>query len=284
MLTIRPNLLNSYNKTQSFGNYLPAATDIEDVDYEAIYDDDTDSFVKNDTSDFEDSMDDSSSYYDYKKEGAEAKKDLDLWKQAKQNIDSIAKTTESVTESVPAVKTGMKICSGLISVAIGWGGLRWGSVGTLEVLSKLGQTKLAKAFKGYGESSVELLGKGKKLITNAGWYKSLGTKIDDWEAAFLKTGLGSTLSGWKNAITSNSKYIRMVDSKNNAVQYIKNLNPKRIFVETMGVAGGGTAAVNTLGGKSVDGVKQKVEVDENGNYLVNGKVAIETKGDYSNVA
>lgn len=283
MLSIQPNLVNSYSKTQSFGNSLIKAADIEDVDFEEIFDDESDSFVSNEDVEF-DYMEDSDSYFDYDKEKTEIKKDLDLWKQAKQNIDSIAKTTESVTESVPAVKTGMKIFSGLISIAIGWGGLRWGSVGTLEVLSKLGETGLAKAFKGYGSSTMELLGKGKNAVTNSGWYKSVGSTLDGWKVSFLKTSVGSTLSGWKNSITSNSKYISMVNAKNNAVDSIKNLNPKRIFVETMGVAGGGTAAINTLGGKSVDGVKHNVERDEDGQYSIDGRKIIQRKGDYSNVA
>ena len=39
----------------------------------------------------------------------------------------------------------------------------------------------------------------------------------------------------------------------------------------MGVAGGATAAVNTLGGKTIDGTRQIVETDDNGGYIIDGR-------------
>lgn len=281
MLTIHPNLVNSYSKTPAFGRHIDNL-DGEYVDYDEVFDDENLDLPSEEDS-FEMSEQDGADF-NIVQEKAEAKKELDLWNQAKQNIDSIAKTTESV----PVINKSTKILSGLISVAIGWGGLRWGSAGTLEVASKLGKTRLVSAIKGYSSAGAEAVSgsftKAKKYLTGRNWYKSVEATIDGWKLSFLDTGLGRTLSGWKTAVTTNPLYTGVVGAKNNAVTYVKSLNPKRVFVETMGVAGGGTAAVEMLGGKSVDGAKQNVEVDEKGNYLVNGKVAIEAKGDYSDVA
>lgn len=278
MLTIQPNLVNGYSKIPAFGHQ---SAD-EYVDYtELLNDTESDLYTPEDS--FGLAYDDNDDF-DINQEKEEAKKELDLWEQAKQNIDSIAKTTESV----PVINKSTKIVSGLINVAIGWGGLRWGSAGTLEVVSKLAESRLARAVKGYTSAGTEAISRrlanSKKYLTGRNWYRSAEATVDGWKLSFLDTSVGRTLTGWKNAITTNSIYTKVVGAKNDTVSYVKNLNPKRVFVEAMGVAGGGTAAVNTLGGKSVDGVKQNVEVDEHGNYLVNGRVAIEAKGDYSDVA
>ena len=47
----------------------------------------------------------------------------------------------------------------------------------------------------------------------------------------------------------------------------------------MGIAGGGAATINVLGGKTVDGRKQHVESDDNGNYYVNGRQVRLDEGD-----
>lgn len=268
MLTIQPNLVSSYSKVPAFGRTI----DDEYIDYTEVLDNENeDSFeLAEDNSDEKFNIDD---------EREELAKDLDLWKQTKHNIDSIAKTTEAV----PGVKTGMKVFSGLISVAIGWGGLRWGATGTLEAFSKLAESRLGKAVSGYGEAGIKQLGKAKRAITGSGIYNTVETKASKMKEDFIGTSFGTKLKNWKDAITSNSLYIKTVNAKNSTVGYVKKLNPKRIFVETMGLAGGGTAAINTLGGKSVDGVKQNVEVDKDGNYTVNGRY-LEHKGDYSNAA
>ena len=52
----------------------------------------------------------------------------------------------------------------------------------------------------------------------------------------------------------------------------------------MGVAGGGAAAINVLGGKTIDGRRQNVQSDENGNYYVNGRQVRFEKGDESDAA
>lgn len=265
MLTIQPNLVNNYSKAPAFHGL----NDEEYVDYTEIFDDSE--------------LSRQSDVFDIEQEKGEAKKELDLWKQTKQNIDSLAQTTESV----PVLNKGMKVFSGLISIAIGWGGLRWGTVGTLEVMSKLGKSKLVQAMKGYSEAGYEgvsnLAKKGKRYVKGRQWYVSAGNTIEGWKQSFLNTSVGSALSKWKRAITTNSLYVKAGEMKQDSVNYVKKLNPKRVFIETMGVAGGGTAAINTLGGKSVDGVKQNVEQNENGDYLINGRV-VRDNGGYTDAA
>ena len=258
MLTIQPNLTNVYCKDPAF----KGSQDGDYVDYTEIFD-----------------TDDGVDTFDIQREKDESKKELDLWQQTKQNLDSISHTTESV----PVLNKGMKVFSGLISVAIGWGGLRWGTVGTLEVMSKLGKSRLAQAVKGYASAGYEeitgLAKKGLKYIKGTSLYTSALNKLDNWKRAALDTRVGRTLTDWKKAVTTNSVYTGAVGMKDNAVAYVKKLNPKRVFIETMGVAGGGTAAVNLMGGKTIDGARQDVRIDEDGNYIVDGR-----RGDYSHVA
>lgn len=256
MLTIQPGLANNFNRVPAFGRgeLQRYAEDAEYVDYEEITDNDypADSF-------------------NYDEEKREAKQELDLWKQTKANIDSITKATDSV----PIVKKGTSVLSGLTMVAIGWGGLRWGTVGTLEVLSKIGKSDLAKSVKGFavnsGEFIAEKFGALKKLATGTDTYKAIEKKVGDLSSSFLDSPVGTKYTQVKTAITTNPIYKDTVNLKNRTVDYMKNLNYKRVFVETMGVAGGGTAAVNALGGKAIDGTKQNVEVDADGNYLVDGE-------------
>ena len=263
MLTIQPNLANNYNRTTSFGNYrnFPEVIDLDEADYEEIpYGADGDTC-------------------DFSKEKAEAKKELDIWKQTKANVDTLAKTTESV----PVVRTGTKILSGITAVAIGWGGLRWGSVGTLEVCSKMLNSKLGKAAKQSLESAGTYISKKYDdfgtFLKDTKIYKGADKKVSNWKEAFAKTTVGKTLADWKQAIKNNSIYQKTVSFKNDTVNYFKNLNYKRVFVEGMGIAGGGAATINVLGGKTVDGRKQHVESDDNGNYYVNGRQVRLDEGD-----
>ncbi len=265
MLKIQPNLTNSYNKqfSPAFGRYPDKS---EYVDYTEIYEDEY-------TSPAEDG-------FNLEQEKADTKKELDLWKQTKQNLDSIAHTTESV----PGFKTGTKILSGLISIAIGWGGLRWGTVGTLEVLSKIGKTDAAKYIKTHATD----MGKGiskkyhsaKDYLAERSWVKSFKKKLSDWKSSFLESSVGKTLSSWKKSVKENIVYEKSVKFKDNTKAKIKKLNPKRVFVETMGVAGGGTAAVNTIGANTIDGNKYNVEQDEQGRYYIDGMHSLPYRKEY----
>lgn len=267
MLTIQPNLVNSYNKVPTFGNYreLPEVIDLDESDFEEIPYEEGDSC-------------------DFSKEKAEAKKELDIWKQTKANVDTLAKTTESV----PGVRTGTKILSGITAVAIGWGGLRWGSVGTLEVCSKMLNSKLGKATKQSLESAGTYIAKKYDdfgtFLKDTKIYKCADKKVSNWKESFAKTTVGKTLADWKQAVKDNAAYKKVAKFKDDTVDYFKNLNYKRVFVEGMGVAGGGAAAINVLGGKTIDGRRQNVQSDENGNYYVNGRQVRFEKGDESDAA
>lgn len=273
MLTIQPGLVNNFSRNQAFGNsnLQRYAEDVDFVDYE-------------DVTDFSDDSSYDSYNFDINKAKEETKKEYDLWKQTKENVDAIAKTTESV----PGVKTGTKILSGLTAVAIGWGGLRWGTVGTLEVLSKMGKSDAAQAVKGFAENSGKWISKQadslKKYAQRTDVYKSAAKRISGWEKSFADSSVGKTLDGWKKAINDNSAYKAVVKAKDNTVDYLRKVNYKRVFVEGMGVAGGGTAAVNVLGGKTIDGRKQNVEVDNDGKYYVNGREYMFDEGDVSDAA
>ncbi len=270
MLTIQPGLTNNYNRIPAFGrsNLQRYAQDVdfEEVDYNNSSDNNSDEVNNID------------------EEKANAKKELDLWQQTKANLDSIAEDDNMV----PGVKTGIKVLSGLSAVAIGWGGLRWGAVGTLEVLSKIGKTEfmqsigkgLASSWK-YASTKFSDLG---KYISGKDWYKNSGTKIKGWENSFLDTPVGKTLTKWKQSVNENSLYQGSVNLKNKTVNYLKNLNYKRVFVETIGAAGGVTAAVNVLDGKTIDGLRQNVEVDEKGKYYVNDREYRFDEGDVSDAA
>ena len=252
MLTIQPNLVNNYGNVPAFGK---RTKDDEYIDYAVV----SDSYNKD--------------YFDLDKEEQDAEKELSLWKQTKHNIDTLTQSTESV----PALNKGMKIFSGLISVAIGWGGLRWGTAGTLKVLSDIGKTKLAQSVKTSTGSAYTYtkgwLSSGKNYVKNHNWYRSIANALSGAKESFLNTKIGETLTGWKNSVKASSVYNHAVNAKDSTTAYVKKLNPKRIFIETMGVAGGGTALVNVLGGKPVDGVRQNVEkiddgytVDEQGDF------------------
>jgi len=257
MLTIQPGLANNLNRFPAFGRgeLQRYAEDAEYVDYEDV----TDSYTGPVNRDF-----------DYDEEKREAKHELDLWEQTKANVDSIAQATNNV----PIVKKGTKVLSGLTMVAIGWGGLRWGSVGTLEVLSKIMETSAAKSVKGFAERSgrfvSEKFGSLNRAIAGTDTYKAISRKTGEWSDAFMTSAVGTKLTNLKTAIGKNPIYKDAVKLKDKAVDGMKNLNYKRVFVESMGVAGGGTAAINVIGGKAIDGTKQNVEVDENGNYSVDG--------------
>lgn len=271
MLTIQPNMFNSYSKIPTFGKHFE---DAEYTDFEE-YTESPDSMTSISKAD----------EFDISTEKQKAKTELDLWEQTKDNLDSIAKTTESV----PALRKGTQVLSGLISVAIGWGGLRWGTVGTLEVLSKIGKTSLVKGIKKYmGEVGTWFSNSykaSKKYFANTDLYKNTAKKLGNWKKAALDTSVGRKYTDIKDAVVNNSFYQKAVEKKNNAVDYIKNLNPRRVFVETMGVAGGGTAAINTIGGKAVDGSKHNVEQDIDGNFYIDGrKTDYNERRNYENVA
>ena len=249
MLTVQPNLVHTYNRLPAFGQ---KGTDNEYfADYEIIDTGNNDS-------------------YDLIQEEQNAKKELDLWNQTKQNLDSIAKTTESV----PALNKGMKIFSGLISVAIGWGGLRWGTAGTLKILSDIGKTRLARLVKSTTSSaytySKGLLSSGKNYVKNHSWYLSVANAMSGTKESFLKTTVGQKLVSLNAAVKNNPVYNAIISTKDNTVTYMKKLNPKRIFVETMGAAGGGTALVNVVGGKPVDGANHDIQPSDNG-YIIDGQ-------------
>ena len=272
MLTIQPGLVNNYSRNLAFGsrNLQHYAEDVDYVDYEDV----TDSYDGSNYNHYD---------FDIEREKEETKKELDLWKQTKANVDAIAKSTENV----PGVKTGTKILSGLTAVAIGWGGLRWGTAGTLEVLSKMGKSDAAQAVKGFAEKSGKWISKQagslKKYAQGTDVYKSAANRISGWEKAFAESSVGKTLDGWKKAVNDNSAYKAVIKAKDNTVDYLRKVNYKRVFVEGMGVAGGGTAAVNVLGGKTIDGRKQNVEVDKDGKYFVNDREYI-LEGDVSDAA
>jgi len=258
MLTIQPNFTNSYSKAPSFGRQF---TDGEYVDYEEVFDTPNASLGSAKSIDFD---------IDYEKR--KTKNELDLWQQTKSNIDSIAKTTESV----PALRTGTKVLSGLISVAIGWGGLRWGTVGTLEVLSKINKSSFITGLKSYmnrgGVAISNVYKDAAKYIKAKDWYKSAAGKVADMEKSALNSSAGQKYTEIKNSIKSSTMYEKAIKMKDDTVAYARKLNPKRIFVETMGIAGGGTAAVNTIAaGKAVDGNKYEVGRDEYGNFTINGR-------------
>ena len=270
MLTIQPKISDNYGKAPNFGNH---SFDSEYADFEEV------ATLPEDTSDsFH------SERFDIDAEKTRAKHELDLWEQTKDNLDSIAKTTEAV----PVLRKGTQVLSGLISVAIGWGGLRWGTVGTLEVLSKIGKTDLVKGIKKYSGKGWDFVKdafkSSRKYISNRSWFKSIERKAGEWKHSALESSVGRKYTEIKDSITSNSLFIKATEKKNNAVAYVKNLNPKRVFVETMGVAGGGTAAVNTIGGKAVDGSRHNVEQDSDGNFYVDGRRTTVRERDYGNVA
>lgn len=189
------------------------------------------------------------------------KVERDLWEGTKKNFQEIAQKTESI----PAVKKGMDVLSDLSTIAIGWGGLRWSTVGTLEVLSKAGKSNLGQKVKGVGKFIKTQAKNLKTWVTELPISKAVANKITPIKNSFIETALGRKCKA--------------------VVDWFKSLNPKRVFVETMGVAGGGTAALETLGVHTVDGTSNKVETDDKGNYSVNGKqVELYNEDEYTDVA
>lgn len=212
--------------------------------------------------------------FNIKEEKEAAKQELELWEGTKRNIEQIAKTTESV----PALKKGADILSGLTGVAIGWGGLRWGTVGTLEVLSKTAATTLGKRIKSLGTFAKTQSKNLKTWVSNLSVSKSIANKFSSLKTSFLETSFGGKCSAIKTAVVENSAY-------KSTVKWFKSLNPKRVFVETMGVAGGGTAALETIGVHAIDGSTNEVKKDEKGNYSINGRqVELEHEDEFVDVA
>ena len=186
MLTIHPNFTNNVSRTPAFGR-----SDLqkyaEDVDYMNF--DNNDDYYEGD-------IKHRKNYFDINEEKAEAKKELDLWEQTKANVDQIAQKTDMV----PGLKTGTKVLSGLTAVAIGWGGLRWGTVGTLEVLSKIGKTDFMQSIgRGLNTSRKYVSKKYSDLgsyISGRKWYQSAGERIKGWEKSFLDIILIAGSVGW----------------------------------------------------------------------------------------
>jgi len=238
MLTIQPNLLNSH-KQQSFARRL------SDVGYTP----------------YEDVTDTDNGGYNPALVESDARKDMEAWKQSQRDLE----TLQEKTASVPVLNKGINFLSGLIPVAIGWGGLRWGAAGTLKVLERLGQTKLVQSVKGFAKKGTGFVGKlfqkGKTFFKGSKLYEKAGTKFAQMKGSALETKAGKKLSTLWNNLKGKNIVAKLADWKTKFVDWAKKLNPKQIFVETMGVAGGATAAVQQLGGKPVDGVNQVVSDD-----------------------
>ena len=274
MLSIQTKLTSNCNNQVSFGNgrYNSGMfNDAEYVDFEEI-------------NDFGNSVHKSNFDIDY--ERAKAAQELDLWQETKQNVESLARTTESM----PVLNKGMKIFSGLISIAVGWGGLRWGTVGTLKVLNDIGQSTAAKYVKNIGKdisgSVSSLYNSAKNSVLKQNWVKSLIESYKTKKRAAIASPNGQRLISFKNSIKNNSLYIQAKNLKDSTVAYLRKLNPKRIFVETMGVAGGGTAAVNTIGGRAIDGNHHDIQQVDDDIFIVDGRYGLDyrNRGDYGNVA
>ena len=260
MLTVQPNIANNY-KQQSFMQRMGQFSDY--TPYEEVVSDEN--YYGHDGFDL-----------DFEKE--QSKHELDLWKQTQHNLSDISKTTDKV----PVLSKGTKILSGLISVAIGWGGLRWASAGTLEVLSKIGKTKLAQTLKGVtkkgAEKATKLFKKGLAMFKNSKLSKTIAEKFANMKIKVLGTKTGKEYTVLKNKVKGNEIYQKALEYKNQLKGTVKNLNPKRIFIEAMGVAGGTTAAVKALGGQTIDGANHLVEKCEDGGYIVDGNRFFEEYG------
>ena len=263
MLTVQSAHINNYNKSASFGNGMYHSgmfDDAEYVDYEEVSDSGS-SYKKAD-------------YFDIAKEREKAAQELDLWEETKHNLDSIARTTESV----PVLNKGMKIFSGLISIAVGWGGLRWGTVGTLEVLNKMGQSTAVKYVRNIGRdiggSLSTFYNRSRNYLDSTDLVRSLRSSYNAKKLEFNSSDLGIKLSNLKKAIKENSLYTKAVEIKNDTLDYCRKLNPKRIFVESMGIAGGGTAAVNTMGANAIDGNSHDIEQIDNDVFIVDGRYGL----------
>ena len=275
MLSIQPNFtVNNHTKQTVFGNGRYNSGMFDDAEYV--------DFVEVDSSGESQHNDN----FDIDYERAKAAQELDLWQETKNNVESLARTTESV----PVLNKGMKIFSGLISVAVGWGGLRWGTVGTLKVLNDIGQSTAAKYVKNVGKdisgTASSIYNSAKSGLLKRDWVKSLIRAYNAKKQAAIASPNGQRLIAFKDSIKSNALYIKASKLKDSAVEYCKNLNPKRIFVETMGVAGGGTAAVNTIGGHAIDGNRHDIQQVDDDVFIVDGRYGLDyrDRGGYGNVA
>ena len=274
MLSIQPKITVNHNNQTSFGNGVYNSGIFDDAEYVDFVEVD-DAGNSRHTNNFD---------VDY--ERAKAAQELDLWQETKHNVESLARTTESV----PVLNKGMKVFSGLISIAVGWGGLRWGTVGTLKVLKDISQSTAAKYVKNIGKdvsgTASSLYNSAKTGLLKQNWVKSLINSYTTKKQAVLASPNGQKLISFKNSIINNSLYIKAKSLKDSAVTYCKTLNPKRIFVETMGVAGGGTAAVNTIGGKAIDGNRHDIQQIDDDVFVVDGRYGLDyrRRGGYGNVA
>ena len=275
MISIQPNFtVNKHNNQTSFGNGRYYSGMFDDAEYVDFVEVDNSGNTKH------------SNNFDIDYERAKAAQELDLWQETKHNVESLARTTESV----PVLNKGMKVFSGLISIAVGWGGLRWGTVGTLKVLNDIGKSTAAKYVKNIGKdvsgTVSSLYNSAKQSITKRDWVKSLIRTYNTRKQAAIASPNGQRLIAFKDSIKSNALYIKATKLKNSAVEYCKNLNPKRIFVETMGVAGGGTAAVNTIGGRAIDGNRHDIQQVDDDVFIVDGRYGLDyrDRGGYGNVA
>ena len=276
MLTIQPNLTSGRSNTLNFGNGLYNSgmfDDAEYVDFEEVIDTPQGRFTK-------------SKNFDIDLERQKAADELDLWQETKQNLNTIARTTESV----PVLNKGMKIASGLISIAVGWGGLRWGTVGTLKVLSDLNKSTgiryIKNLSKDFGSSISKVYNNSKNYIAKTDWAKNIEKEFGTYKKSFAESSVGTTLTGWKTAIQKSSLYKKTTDAKDVVVNYCKTLNPKRIFFFFLGVAGGGTAAVNTIGGKTIDGNRHDIRQIDDDVYVIDNRWGVDyrNRGGYRNAS
>ena len=262
MLTIQPNISNSYSKNPTFGYRSGMFDDAEYVDYEEIFDSPRQGTRK-------------SNSFDIDVERQKAAQDYDLWQETKHNIDTIARTTESV----PVINKGMKIFSGLISIAVGWGGLRWGTVGTLKVMSDLGKTAPVKFIRNMSKDSCESVSNwynaGKKFLNKQDWVKNLKLEVSTMKNSFLNSSVGTKYTSIKNAVKNNPLYQRSVEISDSAIKTVRGINPKRVFVETMGVAGGGTAALNSVGAQAIDGNRHDIQQINDDVYVIDGRYGLD---------
>lgn len=213
-------------------------------------------------------------YYD--DEDFHSSKDtLDAWKTTKKNLDELATTAESV----PIVKTGTKCLSALTSIAIGWAGLRWGATRVLGLVADAANSAVVKGAKKYSAQALNSL-KGLKesgvaKLKQTRLYETAELKVSGWADSIAETKFGKFLTETKKSV-ADSKFAKgFVNAKNSVINFFKNLNYKKGFVETMGIAGGGTAAVNVLGARPVDGRHHNVERTDDGEYLIDGRFVSE---------
>lgn len=259
MLTIQPGMVNNLNRGPAFGRG-ELQRYAEDVDFEEI----NDYPYQN-----------SYNSFDYDKEIKDAKDEMDLWEGTRANLESIAESAKSV----PVVNKGLNIFDKAIKIAIGWCGLRWGAAGTLKALSEAASSQAGKAVAKRAGNVGTFIAEKFTALKELSLYKSSAKKVNNLKHSFFDTRFGKAITKAKNAVTDNSIFHKSIELKNKTVSFFKNINYKRVTVEGMGVAGGGTAAVNVFGGKPVDGARQNVEVDTEGNYYINGRKVQQNEGE-----